>query len=212
VTSMTCSRSAMDTGGIAIGDVCGKGPEAAALTALARYTIRALAGRDPATVLRLLNENVLRDPPLLPDQLVTVLFAVASLHDDGLGVQIAVAGHLPPLVRRGDGTVERIPAAGPLVGLTASPTYQPRQVVLGPGDALVLYTDGLTDARAPNQILDEAGLAELMSRALGLDGEQLADFLEASATGGEDPRDDIALLVIEAPAVPATQAPKLRAR
>jgi PAS domain S-box-containing protein len=198
--------------GIAIGDVCGKGPDAAALTSLARYTIRALAGHDPANVLCLLNDNVLRDPPLLPEQLVTVLFAVASLQDDGLRVDVAAAGHPPPLVRRGDGMIERIAASGPLVGLMESPEYATHRVTLGPGDALLLYTDGLTDARAPTQILDEAALAELVSRGAGLDGKQLAEFLEASVTGGQDPRDDIALLVIELSAVPAAEIPELRAK
>lgn len=183
--------------GIAIGDVCGKGPEAAALTAFVRYTIRALAVTDPVELLRHLNEIALRDPPLLPDQLVTVLFAVASLGPEGLVIETAAAGHPAPLVRRADGSVTRLDVGGGLVGLTENPDYQCEHVLLGPGDTLLVYTDGLTDARAPAQILEERDVVEFLSRGAGLEGEQLAEFLELSATGGEDPRDDIALVLVE---------------
>ena len=67
------------------------------------------------------------------------------------------------------------------------------------GDALLPYTDGLTDARAPTRILDERGLADLVRRGSELRGAELAEYLVASATEAEDPRDDIALLVIELP-------------
>jgi serine phosphatase RsbU (regulator of sigma subunit) len=183
--------------GIAIGDVCGKGPEAAALTAFARYTLRALAVPDPAAMLNQLNDNALRQPPLVPEQLLTVLFAVTSVRADEVVVEIATAGHPAPLLRRAAGSVERLTAAGPLIGLTPTPDYQAERVTLDAGDMLLLYTDGLTDARAPAEVLDDRELAELLKRASGLSGEQLAECLEGSATRGEDPRDDIALLVIE---------------
>jgi len=183
--------------GISIGDVCGKGPEAAALTAFARYTLRALAHADAARVLRDLNESALRPPPLAPEQLLTVLFAVASVDEDALAVEIASAGHPAPLVRRADGAVEHVPVAGPLIGLMDAPGYRGVRVALAPGDALLLYTDGLTDARAPDEILDDRALVELVARSAGLTGEALTAFLEGSATRGEDPRDDIALLAIE---------------
>jgi PAS domain S-box-containing protein len=185
--------------GVAIGDVTGKGPDAAALTSLARYTLRAMAGGDPATVLRRLNDAVMREPPLLPDQLVTVLFAVAAITNAGLVLDLATAGHPPPLVLRRDNSVEQVRASGPLVGLTFAPQYQPAQVTLALGDALLLYTDGLTDARAPTQILDDRQLIELVQRAGELRGEALTQYLELDATGGQDPRDDIAMLVIELP-------------
>jgi PAS domain S-box-containing protein len=185
--------------GIAIGDVTGKGPEAAALTSLARYTLRAMAGPDPAAVLRQLNDTVMRDPPLLPDQLVTVLFAVAVVRGAELVLDLATAGHPSPFVLRGDGSVEPVLASGPLVGLSLAPEYRPAHLTLAPGDALLLYTDGLTDARAPAQILDERRLIELLERAGGLRAEALTQYLERDVTGGQDPRDDIAMLVIELP-------------
>ena len=186
-----------DLWGIAIGDVCGKGPEAAALTAFARYTLRALAHADAARVLCELNESALRPPPLAPDQLLTLLFAVASMQDDALVVEVACAGHPAPLIRRAGGAVEHVRVAGPLIGLMDAPGYRGTRVTLDPGDVLLLYTDGLTDARAPDEILDDRALVELVRRSAGLTGEALTGFLEGSATRGEDPRDDIALLAIE---------------
>ena len=186
--------------GIAIGDVCGKGPEAAALTALARYTIRALADQDAATVLRRLNDAVLRDDSDGAGRYLTGIFATASVDAGQLKLDLAVGGHPPPLVLRADGTVERVPATGPLIGVTAEVRYLPAAVRLDPGDTLVLYTDGLTDARAPRRILTDHGLAELLVSGLGLDPEDLAELLERHATQGEKPRDDIALLVIRAEA------------
>jgi serine phosphatase RsbU (regulator of sigma subunit) len=186
-----------DRWGISIGDVCGKGPDAAALTAFARYTIRALAVADPGGVLRQLNASALRHPPLGPEQLLTVMFAVLSHEDGEVALEIATAGHPPPLLRRSDGTVERLPLAGPLIGLMRAADYKSERVVLEEGDILVLYTDGLTDARAPVEILDDRELEEILRRGADLSGEELAAFLEASVTRGEDPRDDIALLLVE---------------
>lgn len=195
--------------GVAIGDVCGKGPEAAALTSLARYTIRALAGADPAVVLQRLNAAVVRDHDLIQDRFLTALFAVLMIGDrpippteSELEVELAIAGHPAPLVRRRDGTVETIDASGPLIGVMADVEYRAARIAISPGDCLVLYTDGLTDARAPNQVLTESELAALLARTSGMSGEQLTDFMEHAVTAGEEPRDDIAMLLIEPLGVP----------
>jgi PAS domain S-box-containing protein len=190
-------RISSDHWGVAIGDVCGKGPEAASLTSLVRYTLRAVAEPNAPGALRRLNERVMRDPRPLSEQFVTVLFAVAWLSGDELVVQFASAGHPPPLILRRDGPVERLRMSGPLIGLTMTPEYRSAQVTLGSGDAVLLYTDGLTDARAPGMILDEDHLIDFLGRAEGRRGDELTDFLEREATGGEDPRDDIAMLVME---------------
>lgn len=202
--------------GVAIGDVCGKGPEAAALTSLARYTIRALAHADPARVLRRLNAAVVRDRDSIQDRFLTALFAVIggpvthmpmrpedATAEPELEVELAVAGHPAPLVRRRDGTVEIVDASGPLIGVMAEVEYRAARIAISPGDCLLLYTDGLTDARAPSHVLSDSELAMLLARSGGISGEQLAAFMEDSVTGGEDPRDDIAMLLIEPIGAPA---------
>ncbi len=183
--------------GVAIGDVCGKGAEAAALTALARYTIRALADRDPAAVLRRLNDTVMRERDLIRNRYLTVMFAVASLRFGMLNVELAVGGHPAPLVLRADGSVSRVAAAGPMVGMMPDVEFRPTQIALEPGDTMLVYTDGLTDARAPQRILTDDDLMGLLASGRPLRGSRLAAFLEHAARGGEGARDDIALLLIE---------------
>jgi len=183
--------------GIAIGDVCGKGPEAAALTSLARYTIRALAGVDPGTVLQLLNDAVLRERETLPERFLTVAFAVARWDADGLVLDVASAGHPPPIVRRASGGMRRVGPTGPMVGIALDAEYRTERMVLEAGETVVLYTDGLTDARAPDRMLSDADLEALVREAGARRGDELARFLEQSVTEGQDPRDDIALLVMD---------------
>jgi serine phosphatase RsbU (regulator of sigma subunit) len=184
--------------GIAIGDVGGKGPQAAALTALARYTIRALGDAAPGRVLAQLNRALLRELGERADgRFLTALFAHVRRDGDELWLELAAAGHPPPLVLRASGVVETVAVSGPLVGLSDAASYDTTELSLHPGDALLLYTDGVTDAQAPARILSEADLVELLGRGHGLDAEQLAAFLEHEATQGADARDDIALLVLQ---------------
>ena len=183
--------------GIVIGDVCGKGAQAAALTALARYTIRALADRDAATVLGLLNDAVTRDQDFVRERFLTALMIVASADAGHLHLEMAAAGHPAPLVLRRDATVEKLSVSGPLIGVSHEAEYLSRNAVLHPGDTMLLYTDGLTDARAPARILTDSDLAEILVAAHGMGAERLAAFIEEQAIAGEDPRDDIAILVIE---------------
>lgn len=183
--------------GIAIGDVCGKGPEAAALTALARYTIRAVAGQGPAEVMRLLNDAVLRDQGV-DERFLTALFAELT-HDDGnVVLQFACGGHPAPFLVRTDGDVEPVPVQGALIGVVPDVTYSEARVEMREGDKLILYTDGLADARAPDVVLSELDIAALIEEGRDLEGQELAQFLESRATDGGDARDDIAILVLEA--------------
>jgi PAS domain S-box-containing protein len=186
-----------DRWGIAIGDVCGKGPEAAALTALARYTIRAVADRGPANVLSLLNEAVLRDQSV-DGRFLTALIVQLSHADDDVVLEIACGGHPTPFVVRGDGAVEPVAVQGALLGVIPGIEYRAARVRLAPGDKAILYTDGLADARAPKVVLSELDLAALLVEARNLAGQELAEFLESRATANEDARDDIAIVVVEA--------------
>ena len=93
---------------------------------------------------------------------------------------------------------------GALLGVVPDVDYRPARVTLAPGDKAVLYTDGLADARAPAVVLSEADLAALLAEGRGLEGQELAQFLESRATANEDARDDIAIVVIEAVGPDAT--------
>jgi phosphoserine phosphatase RsbU/P len=136
--------------GFFLGDVCGKGVEAAALTSLARYTLRSAAARDPdpvqvlATLNAVLNQE--RDPT--DPKFCTVVAGLLTPGPDGAAVALAGGGHPAPLVLRADGGAEFLDLeGGQLVGAIVDPVFTATDTVLAPGDTLLLYTDGLTEAR-----------------------------------------------------------------
>ena len=139
-----------------IGDVCGKGAEAAAVTALARYTIRAAAvrRRSPAAILRWLNDAMLRQD----DSTAGSARSPASTSTSRAGASAprspAAAIRRRCCCARATATVEEVGRRGTLLGLVADPLLEDRARELAPGDALVLYTDGITEARAPERVLD----------------------------------------------------------
>jgi sigma-B regulation protein RsbU (phosphoserine phosphatase) len=137
--------------GFFLGDVRGKGVEAAAVTAAARYTLRAAAVYDPepTAVLANLNSVLLQEYLTPAHRHCTVIFGV--LHPDGPGytATIASGGHPPALLVRSDGATDYQPTeGGALIGILDEPRLVTRTVRLGPGDTLILYSDGLTEARA----------------------------------------------------------------
>jgi serine phosphatase RsbU (regulator of sigma subunit) len=185
-----------------IGDVCGKGAEAAAITALARYTLRAAAMREanPVGVLEVLNQAILRQRS--DRRFCTVLYAYLSQDNGGgVGVDFASGGHpLPILVRAGNGASET-GRPGTVIGIAQDPELERERVELAPGDALVLYTDGVTDAHAPDRIWTPEDLAAELSASNGLDADAMAARVLDLALDGrtDEPRDDIAVLVIKVP-------------
>lgn len=134
--------------GFFLGDVSGKGVEAAAVTALARYTLRAAAvyDPDPAAVLNNLNQ-VLYQEYREDARYCTAVFGILTVTTDGFRAVIASGGHPEPLILRADGTAARHPTKGRLIGVFPSSTYANTVLTAGPGDTLVLYTDGVTEAR-----------------------------------------------------------------
>ena len=185
-----------DCWGIAVGDVCGKGAEAAALTALTRYTVRAASMYETNAdgVLRVLNEALLRQRG---DARFTTL-AFCILDRDRRILKAAVGGHPAPLLLHSDGTAEPVSAGGPLLGVMPHAEFEEEQVALKDGDVIVLYTDGLTDALAPEAILTEADLLACLRDCNGLSAGEISQRLEHAALGGDAsrvPRDDIALIV-----------------
>lgn len=182
---------------LVIGDVCGKGAEAAAVTALTRYTVRAAAMYETtgAGVLRVLNAALLRQRR--DSRFTTLAYCVVDLDSDPRTVRAAAGGHPLPLLLRADGSVVAIGARGPLLGVIADAEFEESEVSVGEGDAIILYTDGLTDAQAPSRQLTERDLASELARCAGASASEITARLEQLALGrsGAGARDDIAVLV-----------------
>lgn len=185
-----------DRWAIAIGDVCGKGIEAAALTGLARHTLRAAArnSSSPTEVLQAVH-HALREHR--PATFCTACFAFMSpLVGGGYRLELSLGGHPQPLLRHADGRIEPVGNLGMLLGMI-EPTLSSTVVDVVPGDTLVMYTDGLTDAPAEKAVsVDE--LSSLLHRQGDQPIEQLADAIRVLKRGrrphGSD--DDTALLIL----------------
>jgi sigma-B regulation protein RsbU (phosphoserine phosphatase) len=133
-----------------LGDVSGKGAGAAAVTSLTRYTLRAAAAFDanPVAVLENLHAVLSQEFRDTVNQFATVIFGILTPHDGEFGIELASAGHLPPLVLGADGGARYMDTiGGQPVGIPMEPKFAAARIRLTPGDTLVLYTDGLTEAR-----------------------------------------------------------------
>ena len=184
-----------------IGDVCGKGAEAAAVTALARYTIRAAAvrRRSPSAILRWLSDAMLQQVAEDDGRFCTIACAHVDVSRSPARVTIACGGHPLPLIVRADGTTEQVGAPGTLLGLVASPDLQDCSAELRAGDTLVLYTDGLTEAGAPARVWTPEELEAAAGAVAGASAAATVEHLLAAAV---DPvphaRDDVAVLALRA--------------
>ncbi|MFD6916016.1 PP2C family protein-serine/threonine phosphatase [Streptomyces virginiae] len=192
-----------------LGDVCGKGPQAAAVTSLTRYTLRAAALHDPdpvsalTTLNRVLHERYSSGDP----RYCTAIFG--TLEPDPVTGQVAVhlasGGHPPALVLRADGTADFLPTPGGLlVGILPTAPFTPATITLAPGDTLLLYTDGLTEARTGENRADLYGDEALRTFATDHAGRSPHTVMEA-LTGlldsfGDSLDDDTALLALGVPA------------
>jgi integral membrane sensor domain MASE1/anti-sigma regulatory factor (Ser/Thr protein kinase) len=180
-----------------IGDVCGKGPEAASLTALARYTLRAV-GREttgPSDALRALNQAILEQRS--DQRFVTAVMVQLDVATPDVGVALCNGGHPAPLLVRAGGEVEEVaPKAGMLLGIYPDPKLADQHLQLLPGDALVLFTDGLAEGRDPGD--DPAGrIRELLTASAGASADDTATRLGQLAVSDEGkPDDDVAVVVL----------------
>jgi phosphoserine phosphatase RsbU/P len=185
--------------GMVIGDVADKGTAAALYMAMVRSLILsgALRHRSPAAVLAEVNHTILRQSSAVI--FVTVFLAVLDPKKQTL--QYANAGHNPPVVRRASGAIESLTKTGSALGVFDEPQLSVTTITLGPGDAVVLYTDGVTEAWQPyprNQDYGIHGLAAAIAAAPRKAGELLA-HVEADLnafTGGAPPQDDVTFLVL----------------
>jgi serine phosphatase RsbU (regulator of sigma subunit) len=183
---------------VAIGDISGKGVEAASLTALARYTVRAAARehRKPREILLRLNEAVMDERP--SSRFLTIAFGRLRWRASGLRLTVACGGHPPPLLLRGGGTVERAARPGTLIGFLPSPELPEKVNELNVGDVALFFTDGLTDVRGPSGTFGEERLVALLQQCEGLGAEEIASTLENAVVAFQagEPRDDLAMLVL----------------
>jgi PAS domain S-box-containing protein len=183
---------------LVVGDVSGKGAEAAGITALARYTLRAAAIEEasPRQALRRLNDAMLTDGS---SQFATVVLAyIAAAEHGGLQVRVALGGHPPPLVLRADGRIEAPGRFGVLLGMLEDPVLHDRDFPLHPGEVMLLYTDGVTEAGSRDEPVGQAGLSALLATLADREPQQIVDAVEQAVVGAQagEPRDDIALLAL----------------
>jgi sigma-B regulation protein RsbU (phosphoserine phosphatase) len=188
-----------DRWGFFLGDVCGKGVAAAAVTAAARYTLRAAAVYDsePVAVLRNLNTVLFQEYAAPGHRHCTVIFGVFERQGNGYTATVASGGHPPALVVRSDGSATYHPTdGGALVGILPEPRLVARTISLEAGDTLVLYSDGLTEAktRTGARFGDEAlrqfvqglgpiGAPGVVEALAGVDGGRADQRRNAVATG-----------------------------
>ncbi|HET8615291.1 MAG TPA: SpoIIE family protein phosphatase [Actinomycetales bacterium] len=202
-------RTSPDRWWVVLGDVCGKGPEAAALAGAVRYSLRAIAAEtdDPATALTRLNEVVLAEDwsPRFTTIVVATFLAPrpgadSGQSDDGtpLTLRLVSGGHPPALVRRLDGKVEALSCEGTLIGLLPELHLETVEATLDPGDTLMLYTDGATEARlSTGEELGQSRLTRLLASE-GADPDDLASRIASDlvARAGEGLRDDLCLFTL----------------
>jgi serine phosphatase RsbU (regulator of sigma subunit)/anti-sigma regulatory factor (Ser/Thr protein kinase) len=187
--------------GFAIGDVCGTGPEAAAVTGLARHALRLLAreGMSIPKVLQRLNEAILDEGDRA--RFLTLVYGELEPQPDGsLSIAMACAGHPLPLVLRTDGSVRAAASPQPLLGVMPSLDLYTEEIELEPGEALLGFTDGVTERRYGLHMFGEEGLTQVFTDCVGLSAAAVATRVRRAVEAfSPEPRaDDMAILVLRA--------------
>jgi serine phosphatase RsbU (regulator of sigma subunit) len=182
---------------LVVGDVCGKGPDAAAVTALVRHSIRAFAfvRRSPAQVLGAVNEVMIGHS--LAQRFATVVVVRLDLTREPVRAVIAGAGHPPPLLLAANGSTHCPSVQGMMLGVRPGSNVLDLEVELEPGSTLVLYTDGLLDAGAPRRGLTPRELCHMLAEHAGAAPQMIVQQLErlALSSGAGRLRDDVAIVV-----------------
>ncbi|MFI8005453.1 PP2C family protein-serine/threonine phosphatase [Streptomyces sp. NPDC086010] len=188
---------------VVLGDVCGKGLDAAVLTGKIRNTLQALTpmADDHVKMLRLLNGALLNSHHT---RFATLVLASVVRTENQVRLRLTSAGHPAPLVVRNDGTVEEVTTHGTLVGALPHIEAGSVEVHLQPGETCLLYTDGLTEARGGpmgDELFGEERLARALSGCAGMPGEAVVERIQmlASQWLRDGRHDDMALVAITAP-------------
>lgn len=183
-----------------LGDVSGKGAEAAAVSAAVRYTVRALADADhaPSTTLRDVNQRLLGATDL--ERHCTLVHGQVQTCRTGLAVTLSLGGHPPPLVVRRSGQVEEVGQLGTVLALFDEPELHDTVVALAPGELMCAFTDGVVEARRGREMYGVERLSTLLGAYAHLSVEQLATMVvnDARAFHGRELADDLALLLVRA--------------
>ncbi|MFI8193790.1 SpoIIE family protein phosphatase [Streptomyces sp. NPDC085946] len=188
---------------VVLGDVAGKGLDAAVLTGKIRNTLQALLplAADHERVLNLLNGALLTSHHT---RFATMVLASVRRRGGRVHLRLTSAGHLPPLVVRGDGTVEEAPTHGTLVGALPTVKAHTAEIVLAPGETCVLYTDGITEARGGplgDELFGEHRLRQSLTECAGLPAEAVVERVQMLAAQwlGHGAHDDMAVVAIGSP-------------
>ncbi|HZK51881.1 MAG TPA: SpoIIE family protein phosphatase [Actinomycetota bacterium] len=192
---------------VVIGDVCGKGAEAATITALARHTVQAAAirTRSPMAVLHTLNEALLRHSS---ERFCTVLYAAVRQHPDGrFRMTLASGGHPLPLHAPRGQHIRSIGHAGTILGVVENPELKETSLEFGPEDVVAFYTDGVTEGRRGDDFFGEERLVALVARHKDDDAASIARHIvnEVVEFQANEPRDDVAVVTLKVP--PQGEAP-----
>ena len=187
-----------DGSGIAVGDVCGKGQDAAAMTAAARHAIRALAHvhDTPAAVLAAANEVLVAED--YDDRFVTASLAFLRQRERGVQVQLGSCGHVGPAVVRADGRVEILEGDGLPLGLFEDIQPGRLELELGTGDVLFFYTDGVTEARSADLSFFEDRLADALAAVAGRSASEIVRAVQELVTSfsSGELKDDVTILAV----------------
>lgn len=189
-----------DEWAVLIGDVCGTGPEAATVTALARHTLRAAAmrARRPARVLAVLNEVLQRHREEGDDRFCTVAYGRLRPGGDGARLTLACGGHPMPLLVSRVGRVIEVGRPGMMLGIVDDPHVAETTTDLTRGDAVVFFTDGVIEARGEEGLYGEARLRSLLVACTGMSAQAIVESVVSAVVAYQEGelRDDVAVLVI----------------
>jgi serine phosphatase RsbU (regulator of sigma subunit) len=188
---------------LVVGDVCGKGAEAAVMTAFLRHTTVAYArdGGSPANVLARVNKAMLEKD--FDGRFATAILARLAFGSDGIRLTIASAGHPPALVSRADGSSAEFGAGGTLLGIFPNARVGESETILRPGDSLALYTDGLSEAHAPSRVLSPADMVRALTEGQQASARDTIGALLGLLDLQLGARDDIAILAARVQSVQA---------
>jgi phosphoserine phosphatase RsbU/P len=187
------------TWGVVVGDVSGKGPQAAATMGIAAHSVRVLARYEsrPSEVLRSLNEMLLRAEAVATERFCTACEMRVRVATDHLRVTVCVAGHPLPLIVRSDGAIEQAGEPGTLLGTFEDPRLHDVTFDLAPGDSLVAFTDGLVERRGSDLEEGEGRLAEVLRSCASASAEEIVRRIRRELIERVAIDDDVAVVVIK---------------